>query len=145
MIPHEIPDHPWFKLGMDLFEFGGNDYIVVVDYFSKYPEVIQLRSKTAKAVINVLKLIFSRHGIPDCTVNDNMPFNSHEFLQFAREWNFQVVTSSPTYPQSNGQSEKSVGIVKSLMRKSHHEGHDPYIALLQYRNTPVTGMKYSPA
>ena len=53
--------------------------------------------------------------------------------------------SSPTYPQSNGQSEKSVGIVKSLMRKSHHEGHDPYIALLQYRNTPVTGMKYSPA
>ena len=31
------------------------------------------------------------------------------------------------------------------MRKSHHEGHDPYIALLQYRNTPVTEMKYSPA
>ncbi len=145
LISHPIPDRPWAKLGADIFDFGGSDYIVVVDYFSKYPEVVKLMNKTAKGVIAVLKPIMARHGIPDTLMADNMPFNSYEMRQFAKEWGFKIVTSSPRYPQSNGQSEKFVGIVKSLLRKAYHEGHDPHLALLEYRNTPVTGMKHSPA
>ena len=145
MIPHDVPKRPWSKLGTDLFAFGGHDYIVVVDYFSKFPEVSLLRDKTAEGIIVALKSIFARHGVPDTVVADNMPFASHRIREFADSWGFSVVTSSPRYPQSNGQSEKFVGTVKQLLRKAHHEGQDPHLALLQYRNTPVSGLKYSPA
>ena len=32
-----------------------------------------------------------------------------------------------------------------MLRKADEEGRDPYLALLAYRNTAVTGMSYSPA
>ncbi len=145
LMPHPIPDRPWEKLGADIFEFGGKNYLVVVDYHSKYPEVAKLDNKGANGVIKVLKQIMCRHGIPDTLCADNMPFNSYEIHKWAKEWGFKIITSSPLYSQSNGQAEKFVGIVKAMLRKAHHEGKDPQLALLQYRNTPITGLKYSPA
>ena len=35
--PHDIPEAPWRKLGMDYFNFDGNPYVLVCDYFSKFP------------------------------------------------------------------------------------------------------------
>ena len=35
LIPHEIPECPWSKLGMDIFTFKGKDYLLVVGYYSK--------------------------------------------------------------------------------------------------------------
>ena len=68
----------------------------------------------------------------------NMPYK--EFKQFANDWGFKLTSSSPTYPQANGLSEKAVQTVKRILKKTS----DPYIGLLEYRNTPVTGMTYSP-
>ena len=56
-----------------------------------------------------------------------------------------INTSSPEHAASNGQSEKMVGTVKQLLRKAREDGRDPHIALLEYRNTPVSGLEYSPA
>ena len=39
LIAHEVPTAPWHKVGMDLFSFKGPDYLLVVNYFSSYPEV----------------------------------------------------------------------------------------------------------
>jgi len=50
-------------------------------------------------------------------------------------------TFSPNYPQSNGMSEMAVKTSKKILRKCS----DPHIGLLEYRNTPLTGMQYSPA
>jgi len=101
-LPHEVPDRPWAKLGPDIFTYNGTDHILVVDYFSKYPKVVSLRTKTAQEIINKLKSLFARHGVPDMLVSDNMPYASQAFRQFAADWNFNLVTSGPTYPQSNG-------------------------------------------
>ena len=35
--------------------------------------------------------------------------------------------------------------LKNLFKKADEDGRDPYLALLEYRNTPITGLKYSPA
>ena len=35
--------------------FRGSNYIVAVDYFSRFPEILQLRSTTSQSVVNVLK------------------------------------------------------------------------------------------
>jgi hypothetical protein len=145
LIPHSVPKRPWEKLGADIFEFGGKDYLLIVDYFSKYPEVLPLPNKTAQSVINCLKIVLSRHGLCDVLIADNMPFGSYKLQEFAKEWDFQIVTSSPRYPQSNGQTEKFVGTIKSLFRKAKHEHKDPLMSLLVYRNTPISGLPYSPA
>ena len=54
------------------------------------------------------------------------------------------VTSSPAYPQSNGKVEAAVNSAKSVMRKSRKARTDPYLALLEYRNTPSQGLGTSP-
>ncbi|CAB4019827.1 Transposon Tf2-6 poly [Paramuricea clavata] len=144
MIAHPndtIPERPWQKLGTDLCECKGKNYLAVVDYYSKFIETALLPNKTAGTVIRHLKSIFARHGIPKELVSDNMPFNSKEFDEFAKQWRFKQTTSSPTYTQSNGMSEKAVQTVKRILKKAD----DPYVGLMEYRNTPVTGMTYSPS
>ena len=141
MIPHPIPTRPWQRVASDILEYQGKNYIIVDDYYSKYIEYAQIRDKTATTVIAFLKPTFARHGIPEEFVADNMPYNSYEFRCFAESWGFKLITSSPRYPQSNGLSERAVQTVKNILKKAE----DPYIALMEYRNTPVTGMSYSPS
>jgi hypothetical protein len=107
--------------------------------------VFNLNSKTAKEVIEILKSVFSRHGIPDIFMSDNMPFASFEMKQFADDWNFKLVTSSPTFPQSNGQSERFVQTIKTMIKKCIECGQDIQLALLNYRNSPIANLNYSPA
>ena len=59
LLPHPVPQHPWEKMGVDYFTLGGKDFLLIVDYYSKYPEVIQMTSKTAQATIAKLKMVFA--------------------------------------------------------------------------------------
>ena len=34
---HDIPEGPWRKLSIDYFAFNGNSYVLICDYFSKFP------------------------------------------------------------------------------------------------------------
>lgn len=65
--------------------------------------------------------------------------------EFAKEWNFEIVTRSPNYPRSNGLAEKGVAIAKNLLKKSIEENKDIYAALLDYRNSPLKHMNYTPS
>ena len=60
-------------MGADHFTFAATDYLIVVDYFSKYPEVIKVESKCAETTVEVMKEIFARNGIPTTVVADNVP------------------------------------------------------------------------
>jgi len=91
-LTHPVPDRPWQKVGVDLFSFKQKDYILVVDYYSKYPEISRLPDKTASTVIMHLKNIFARHGIPEKLSSDNMPFNSRKVHDFADEWRINLTT-----------------------------------------------------
>ena len=71
--PHPVPDRPWEKLGADILTCRGQDYLVVVDYYSKYPELAVIEDKTAGTVISKLKEMFARHGIPEALMSDNIP------------------------------------------------------------------------
>ena len=145
MIPHQVPNCPWEEVATDYFTLHSQDYLLVVDYYSKYPKVIPMRMKTAEATIAALKSLFAIHGIPSQLIADNMPFSSKKFKQFASDWNFQVITSSPTYPQSNGLAERYVQTIKKLLKKAIDSGSDEALALLEFCNTPITGMSYTPA
>ena len=147
LISHDIPDRPWCKVGTDLFELGGKDYLIMTDYYSKFPEVEKIHNKTAYEVVNATKSIFARSGTAEIVVSDNGPcFNSATYKQFATEWGFEHVTISPGFSQSNGQVENAVKSVKRLMKKANRSGQDPYNALMEFRNTPLDGTNgYSPS
>lgn len=72
------------------------------------------------------------------------PFNSAEFKSFLYNWDIEHIVTSPYHSRSNGQVESSVKIVKNILRKCLESNTDPYIALLQYRNTPKANLP-SPA
>eukprot|EP00794_Sanderia_malayensis_P002412 gene2412-2781_t len=40
LLPHECPEKPSQKVGSDLFPWAGKVYVIIVDYFSLWPEVI---------------------------------------------------------------------------------------------------------
>ncbi|UYV60827.1 K02A2.6-like [Cordylochernes scorpioides] len=142
LIPTNFPTRPWQKIGMDLFKFENKWYLVVIDYYSRFPEMIQLDRLTANVVVRGCKSIFARHGIPETVVSDNgTQFSAaREFANFARQYGFTHVTSSPRFPQSNGMAEAVVKIAKLILKKNQ----DPSLGLLEYRSTSLEN-GYSPA
>ena len=115
------------------FVLNGVSYLLIVDYFSRFPEIIKMKTTTSASIIEALKTIFSRHGIPETLISDNGPqYASQEFTNIARSYNFCHVMSSPHFPQSNGQAERTVRTIKKLLKESD----DPHMALLTYRTTP---------
>ena len=141
-MPTKLPQRPWEKLASDLFEFKGKTYIIVVDYFSRYIEILKLSTTSSASIITALKTIFSRQGIPDVLVTDNGPqYASQEFRKFSTSYNFNHQTSSPFHPQGNGEAERAVRTVKSLLK----DCKDPHLVLLSYRTTPLPFCHYSPA
>ena len=142
---HEIPNRPWQNIATDLFSWNQCNYLIIVDYYSNYFELEKMHSTTSKCIIEKMKRVFSTHGIPNKVVSDNGPqFRSQEFINFANKYDFIHKTSSPIYPKSNGFSEKYVSVAKNMLRKCHQNSQDIYLALLEYRNTPIKG-DYSPS
>ena len=107
------------------------------------PNSLNCPTKPLSFIVAHTKSVCSRHGIPEEIISDNMPFNSREFREFARHWGIKVTTSSPVYPQSNGQAEQFVQILKNLFKKADTDDRDLYLALLEYCTTPITGLEYS--
>ncbi len=133
LLPTAWPLYPWQKVATDLFEFQGSQYILVVDYFSRYIEVSKLRITTSAEIIHQLKRLFARHGIPETVISDNGPqYTSNEFATFGAQYGFTHLTSSPGHPSGNGEAERAVRTVKQLLKPAG----DPYLALLSYRSTP---------
>ena len=116
--PHDIPEGPWRKLGIDYFTFDGNSYVLICDYFSKFPFLY--RAKTSFwSLRDHLSDLFSIEGYPDEIVSDNGPqFQSKEFAKFLSGLGIKHTTSSPGYPCSNGFIERHIQTVKNMLSKS---------------------------
>ena len=115
LCPTELPDKPWLKVGTDLFMWKQATYLLVIDCYSRFIEIAKLSSTTSERVITHLKSIFARHGIPQTVILDNGPqYASSSFNAFADQYGFQHITSSPRYPQANGEAERAVQTIKGL-------------------------------
>ena len=80
---------------MDIMTYQEHDYIVVVDFYSKYPEIAMLERKTASCVILHMKSIFARHGIPSQLVGDNMPVRKSRIQRIRKGMGGQVDDFEP--------------------------------------------------
>ena len=134
MIATSTPSGPWVRIAIDYFELNRFRYLVIIDYYSRYVELARVTSLTVSELILKCKAIFARHGIPVEVFSDSgSQFTSAEWKQFAKNYGFKVITSSPHYHQSNGEAERAVKTVKQLLLKNPE---DPFLVLLTYRATP---------
>lgn len=95
-----LPTGPWQRIAADFCETNGQNYLIVVDYYSRWIEILHVNRITYAACIKKLKDIFARYGIPAEVVTDNGPhFASAEFQSFAKEYGFKSITVSPRLPK----------------------------------------------
>ncbi|XP_058465077.1 uncharacterized protein K02A2.6-like [Malaya genurostris] len=146
--PHAVPvpwpkaSGPWQRVHVDFAgPIDGEYYLLAVDSFSKWPEIVQTRRITAVATISILRSLFARLGMPVMLVSDNgTQFTSVEFANFCALNGIEHVTTAPFHPQSNGQVERFVDTFKRAVKKiqegrgSIAEALDTF--LLTYRSTP---------
>ena len=89
MHPHNVPCFPWQKFPTDLFNYQGGQYLLIPDFYSKYP---------------IIESLPQSH-------TDNRPQSTHcssqESAAFCKQSRIDHVTSSPLYRQSNGFTDNS--------------------------------------
>jgi transposase InsO family protein len=136
-----LPERAFQQVAADLCEFKGQQYLVLIDYYSRYLEIAHLPQATASTTILKMKNIFAHHGVPETLVTDNgRQFTADEFKKFTESWRINHITSSPYFPQGNGEAERAVKEAKKILAQE-----DPFAALLSHRSTPCTATGVSPA
>ena len=123
-------------------------FLIVIDTHSKWIEAFCTPTATSKAVIEELRTLFSRFGLPETIVLDNGTcFVSIEFEAFLKSNGICHHTSAPYQPASNGLAERAVQIVKKGLKKVTAGSIRDCLAkvLMSYRLTPQGTTGISPA
>ncbi|KRX62859.1 Transposon Tf2-9 polyprotein [Trichinella sp. T9] len=145
----ETPNNPWSRLHIDFAgPFQGKTFLIVVDAFSKWLEVIPISEMSTRTVIEELRQLFATHGLPNTIVSDNAAqFASAEFQQFLKRGEIRHARIAPFHPASNGQAERMVRTTKEALRKMVHGSWKQRLAnfLFSQRVTPCATTGKSPA
>jgi transposase InsO family protein len=146
-----VPSEPWSRIHLDFAgPFEGFMWLIAVDAYTKWLDVIKMKSTTATATCNKLRELFARYGVPRVLVSDNGPqWISEEFQQFCASNLIQSVLSSPYHPKTNGLAERAVRTFKERMMAAKASIADPSTRLqkflMSYRNTPHKSTGRPPA
>ncbi|XP_054828347.1 uncharacterized protein K02A2.6-like [Eublepharis macularius] len=147
--PWESARAPWSRLHIDFAgPFQGQTFLIVVDSYSKWLEVVPVSTMTTAVVIRALRQLFATHGLADTVVSDNgTQFTSAEFRQFLANNGIRQVTSAPFHPSTNGQGERMVRTTKDSLRRISQGDWQSRLAafLLQQHVTPHSTTGRSPA
>ncbi|EGT45549.1 hypothetical protein CAEBREN_25839 [Caenorhabditis brenneri] len=132
---------PWQRVHVDYAgPLNGKYYLVMVDSYSKWPEVHMTSSISTSATVKLFQQTFSQFGVPETLVTDNGPqFTSNAFNNFCVAQGITHVRSPPYHPQSNGQAERFVDSLKRALGKLKGEETDDAalkLFLQSYRSTP---------
>ena len=86
----------WRVLNKDeIFEHRSHHYLLVADYFRKFPIVRKLSNQMSGHVIDLLKTIFAEYGIPAVVYTDQgTQFTSEEFRAFAVQYSSRCSTQA---------------------------------------------------
>lgn len=114
-----VPKQPWNRLHLDFAgPFMGSMFLVLVDAFSKWLDVIAMNAITSSVTIEKLQGIFATHGLPQIIVTDNgRSFVSEEFQSFCHANGIRHITSAPYHPATNGLAERAVQSFKQGLKR----------------------------
>jgi hypothetical protein len=112
----KIPSHPWEYPGFHV-DYAGpfmqHIFLVIVDAYTKWPEIFPTTSTNAQATVGLLRQTFARFGSPVTLVSKNGPqFRSSEFEEFLKSNGIIHKVTAPYNPSTNGEAERYVQILK---------------------------------
>ncbi|XP_077501465.1 uncharacterized protein LOC144112529 [Amblyomma americanum] len=147
--PLTRPEHPFQVVNVDIIgpidvpSARGHKYaLCLVDLCTRWPEVICLRSLTARATCDALLTVFSRTGVPEVICSDQgTNFTSQLTQAFLARLGCSPRFSTPEHPESNGTVERWNRVLKNMI--FHVVGKDaknwdkliPFV-LWAYREVP---------
>ena len=144
--PWSWPTRPWARLHVDFAGLlKGKMFLILIDAHSKWIEAFHTPNATTSAVIEELRTVFAKFGLPETIVTDNGScFTSEEFEQFLKKNGITHLTSAPYH---NGLAERAVQIVKKGLKKITEGTLEARLAkiLMSYRLTPQSTTGISPA
>lgn len=150
--PTPLPLGPWQDLAIDLMgPLPTNHYVlVVVDYYSRYYEIVVTKDISTENIIDSLEDMFSKHGLPCSITSDNGPqFISAQFAKYLEENGIQHRRVTPLHPAANGEVERQNRSLLKRIKIAHSESKDwkreLRTYLLAYRSTPHATTGKSPA
>lgn len=133
------PPRPWFRAHADFAgPINGLWYLLIVDAYSKWPEVFTMATTTTTATVKALRETCARHGSMEKLVTDNGPqFASSSFEEFCNREMIEHIRTAPYMPMSNGQVERFVDSFKRALAKSRKINEEVIQEFLRsYRATP---------
>ncbi|XP_049292920.1 uncharacterized protein K02A2.6-like isoform X1 [Anopheles funestus] len=117
MIRKEMPERAWQEIAIDFFSAKEcSTFLVIVDYYSRFLKVIEMKNTKAAKTIEALESVFHEQTYPETIRSDNgPPFTSEEFSQYCKTKNIRLVRTIPYWPQMNGLVERqNQGVLRAL-------------------------------
>ncbi|XP_039311136.1 uncharacterized protein LOC105203193 [Solenopsis invicta] len=155
LIKFQEAEFPFDRIHIDFAgPFKGKTYLIVVDAFTKWPEVFEMSNTNTESTIEKLRQCFARFGLPRMIFSDNgRQFVSEEFENFCKNNGIKHRTSAPYYPSTNGLAENAVGSFKKGLSKALADKRNASLStttlinryLASYRNAPHTSVGESPS
>ena len=135
--------HPFFSFPL------GEELLVFVDNFSRFPEVEVIPTTSNKYVFPKLDRILSTFGIPEVIGTDNgPPFNGQEFKEYSQRLGFKHRKVTPKWPEANGLVERFMKTLGKVIQTAQIEKKDWKMELnaflKNYRATPHPAIKKTP-
>uniref|UniRef100_A0A6G3MEG1 Uncharacterized protein K02A26 (Trinotate prediction) n=1 Tax=Henneguya salminicola TaxID=69463 RepID=A0A6G3MEG1_HENSL len=152
--PKRAPVHQWWEVERPFerlhIDFAtpkqGINYLIIVDAFSKWPEVYPMNQISSQATVRNLRNFVARFGIPEVIVSDNgRQFISEEIQSFFNANNIKHIRTAPFHPAANGLAERFVQSFKRCVTRSNTVT-DKEIEnfLMAYRSSPHSTTGKSP-
>ncbi|MGH0149802.1 UNVERIFIED_CONTAM: hypothetical protein FKN15_016115 [Acipenser sinensis] len=156
LVPLPIISTPFERIAMDIVgpllpsDSGYTHILVVVDYATRYPEAVPLRSTSAAAIATELAQIMARVGIPKEILTDHgTNFLSKTLQQVYKILKIRPIRTSVYHPQSDGLVERFNQTLKSMLRRFVTQEQKHWASLLPYllfavREVPQSSTGFSP-
>ena len=102
-----LPDNPFVEVSIDFAYVEGENLLLLIDDYSRFPLVEPVTSTSASAVIPKLDQMFTIFGTPNVVKSDNgPPFSGEDFSKFAKDLGIKHRKVTPLWPRANGEVER---------------------------------------
>ena len=154
--PVVVVSEPFKKIAIDLIgelpktKTGYKYILTLIDYATRYPKAIPLKTTHSRVIAEALISLFSRVGLPNEIVSDQGSNLIGQLVtQLYELLGISHIKTSVYHPEANGLVERFNGTLKRMLKKfvkNQTDNWDKYLpyVLFAYREVPCQSTGYSP-